>query len=406
VRELLAQQDLAAGFDEIPYVTFAGTRVAWGGNEPYEAPGILNPLGPGRHLDRDAFDAWLSALAGSLGVIIHVSDGPLCAVDDGQGWLLTDAGSSASAPSLIDARGRSAPVSGPRRAWIKFDRLVGVVAWPRPERPVESDAADDAELLIEAVENGWWYSARLPNGVLVATFMTDADLLERGRVRTPQRFWQKAREQAPLTRQRIGNAAPPDLVRVLRADSGYSYPDRGRNWIAVGDAARATDPLAGMGILNALRSAVAAANEIHARLNAGQCALGPTGSPPAASRQLQYLQTRSKYYSREGRWPESTFWARRSALSMEGFECRLHPEAILSTSPSRANAIDLARAESLLPYQQIEALLSFLNTPAPAHHVVSFLRQQVGPLDDGLLIAGLQFLTGCGVLRTDLRSGR
>ena len=263
VRELLTQHGMAAGFDEIPYVTFAGTRVAWGDREPYETPGILNPHGLGRHLDRDAFDAWLSALAGSLGVILHVSEGTFDAVEDGQGWLVSDAGSSASAQLLIDARGRNHPASGPRRAWIKFDRLVGVVAWPRPEHWVESDVPNDAELRIEAVENGWWYSARLPNGTLVATFMTDADLFERGRGRNPQRLWQEALVQAPLTRKRIGNAAPPDQVRVLRADSGYSYPDRGRNWIAVGDAARALDPLAGMGMLNALRSGVAAANAIH-----------------------------------------------------------------------------------------------------------------------------------------------
>src|SRR5262249_4007808 len=198
---------------------------------------------------------------------------------------------------LIDARGRHAPVSGPRRAWIKFDRLVGVVAWPRPEHLLESDAANDAELLIEAVENGWGDSARLPDGMLVATFMTDADLFERGRGRTQQRLWQEALAQAPLTHQRTGDAAPPDRVRVLRADSGYSYPDCGQNWMAVGDAASATDPLAGRGILNALRSAVAAANEIHASLSAGQRALSPTGNPPAAVRQLRYLQTRSNYYS-------------------------------------------------------------------------------------------------------------
>src|SRR5262249_37062375 len=198
---------------------------------------------------------------------------------------------------LIDARGRNAPVSGPRRAWIKFDRLVGLVAWPRPEPLVDSDVPNDAELLIEAVESGWWYSARLPNGTLVATVMTDADLFERERGRNPQRLWQEALVQAPLTHKRIDDAAPPDRMRVLRADSGYSYPDRGQNWIAVGDAARAMDPLAGMGILNALRSAVAAANEIHASLSAGQRALSPTGNPPAAVRQLRYLQTRSNYYS-------------------------------------------------------------------------------------------------------------
>src|SRR5262249_25607480 len=158
-------------------------------------------------------------------------------------------------------------------------------------------------------------------------------------------------------------------------DSGYSYPDRGQNWIAVGDAARAMDPLAGMGILNALRSAVAAANEIHACLSAGQCALGPTGNPPAACQQRRYLQTRSNYYSREGRWPESIFWARRSALNMENFACRLHPEAILSTTAFTVSEIDLARAESLLPYQQIASLLNFLKSPAPAHHAVSFLRE-------------------------------
>jgi len=403
VRELLAQHGLADGFDAIPYVTFTGTRVAWGDSAPYEAAGILNPLGLGRHLDRNAFDAWLSALTERLGVTIQVYDSAIDAVEDDQGWIVSNPVSNASAPFLIDARGRNAPVSGPKRAWIKFDRLIGMAAWPEP--PAGSDVSDDAELLIEAVESGWWYSARLPNGRLVATFMTDADLFDRERGGDLQRLWQEALLQAPLTHLRIGASAPPEQVRVLRADSGCSYPDRGRNWIAVGDAARATDPLAGMGILNALRSAITAAHEIHGCLNAGQHALTLPASPPIASRQSRYLQMRSHYYSREGRWPESLFWARRSAIDSENFACWLHPEAILSTAASTASRIDLTRAESLLPYRQIAALLNFLKSPAPAHHAISYLREQVGPLEDGLLIAGLQFLADCGALRTDRHSG-
>lgn len=67
--------------------------------------------------------------------------------------------------------------------------------------------------------------------------------------------------------------------------------------------------------------------------------------------------------------------------------------------------IDLGRAESLLPHQQIASLLSFLESPAPAHYAATFLRNQVGPLDAGLLIAGLQFLTECGAFRTELTAG-
>src|SRR4028118_1738065 len=65
---------------------------------------------------------------------------------------------------------RRAPCRAPRRAGRA--RLAGGPA--RLERP---GPAADTYTLVEAMPDGWWYSALLADGRLAAAFMTDVDLL-------------------------------------------------------------------------------------------------------------------------------------------------------------------------------------------------------------------------------------
>ncbi|WP_206286128.1 hypothetical protein, partial [Pseudomonas viridiflava] len=66
-----------------------------------------------------------------------------------------------------------------------------------------SDLPVESSSLVEAIPAGWWYSAPLPDGRMVAVLMTDADLLQASNA-DRSAFWNEAMAQAPNTRERLG----------------------------------------------------------------------------------------------------------------------------------------------------------------------------------------------------------
>lgn len=266
---------------------------AWGGEDLIEQPAIYHPLGGGWHVDRNAVDAMLATLAANAGATV-LRDCGYCRISRRDAlWTVSPTeGEPASAPLLIDASGRGAPATAgqiPARRWERFDRLVAISATLRHSFP------DTAEigLCIEAAEDGWWYAAPLPGRRLVATYLTDADLLSAGREEDTATFWRnalgKTRHIAQIVVQTDGFDGKP-VIRAVRAESGISHGD-GDGLIAIGDASFARDPLSGSGFLHALQSS-----------------LEPAGKRPDAT---DYLAQRARYYSMERRWATSEFWRRR-----------------------------------------------------------------------------------------------
>ncbi len=387
VRQLLAENGFEGGYDKVPSLPFVGSRMTWGSAEPFERPGILNPLGEGKHLDRAAFDDWLKNCAIDCGATVHTVSDRLGVEPSPSGWEIVAGSEHMNCRYLVEARGRSATGLVRGRTWIAFDRLIGVVGW------LDQTASDDPDLLIEAVPQGWWYSANLPESGLVATLMTDADLIHGSGLEGLTSSWQSALTDAPLTRQRLDAATLARGLEVKRADSGYSVPDRGSNWRAVGDAAAAWDPLAGSGIANAIRSATIAAHDIDLILNSSARALEAPSAPPH-----HYLDERARYYAMETRWPDSLFWMRRRPFDERLLEIFLHPEARLRAIMGGGTPTILAEAESVLPPRAIRALLGRLQEPAPAHLAMEFLRAETGRLDDRRLLAGVQMLIRAGAI--------
>jgi len=98
---------------------------------------------------------------------------------------------------------------------------------------------------------------------------------------------------------------------VASACSQRLDPIAGDGWIAVGDAASAFDPLSSMGIMKALRSAVDAAAAILRHLAGERDAFAGYAQTIAAD-YTRYLDTRTRYYAMEQRWPDAPFWQRRA----------------------------------------------------------------------------------------------
>jgi flavin-dependent dehydrogenase len=311
VRPLLGRIGLWERFAADQHRPAFGIRSAWGQPNLSDNDFVANPYGCGWHLDRARFDASLAFAAEQAGAQVLRAATVLSVEAARGGWQIEVACAGSRrrfrARQLVDATGRRAVIArgrGARR--ITWDRLVGIVSFHAPRSAEDSLAAGT---LIEAVEDGWFYSAVLPDRRLVIAYMTDADLYAKARKASPT-CWQQRLEGSVHTRAR---AQACDLAAgpVIRAASS-SRLDRasGRNWLAVGDAAAALDPLSSQGICQALQSGLAAADVI------GECLArrGPAGRSLAARHQGDfdaYLLARRRYYGLERRFADAPFWRRR-----------------------------------------------------------------------------------------------
>lgn len=321
VQTALAPLGLWESFAASGALPSVGIRSVWGRSEPYEKSFLFNPYGPGWHVDRRAFDAALAFTAEARGVRI-ARGARLLACERGtdHGWRLRfgsdDGDVEIEARFLVDATGRASTLARRLGAVrIAGDRLVAVAGYGEPvpgARSVEEVA------LIEAAEDGWWYSAPLPGGRLVAAFLTDADLWPAGKERDAAR-WHAARQSSPCTAERTASFTFGEL-RTVSANSSWLASSCGPDWLAVGDAALAWDPLSGNGVQRALEAGPKAAEVILATLGGDPEAL-PRHGREMAGQLAAYLAVRGDYYRRETRWKGSSFWERRHSGTVGGTTC-------------------------------------------------------------------------------------
>jgi len=288
-----------------------GIRYVWGQKDVHDSNSIFNPYGTSWHIDRGRFDAMLARTAENSGTYLFTGasrtscsegksgDWEICAELGGEQFVVR-------AKLLVDATGRASMLARKRGARrILYDHLVGVVVFLSAQ---EGSPLGDSTF-VEAVEDGWWYSALLPNSRAVVAHMTDADLNARGRNR-PLEYWQSQLSKTIHTKALINRCALDSGPHIFAADSSKLNTPLGKNWLAAGDAAMAFDPLSSQGVYKALESGIRAARAIREHFD------GDTGALRRYVREVdetfsQYQGMRNKYYGMERRWPRSTFWRRR-----------------------------------------------------------------------------------------------
>ena len=290
----------AGAFDGGAHVPCPSIVSAWGAVRPTVTDHMLNPLGVGWNLDRGRFDADLRAACGGLGV--EVVSGSRLSRDH----LLSD---DRAARIVVDASGRGARVArlmGARKQHL--DRLVALWAiW-------SVDAGDSsAATYVEAVRDGWWYSALLPQSRRTVVFLTDADLLPGER-----------RAHLDLAPSAVRLELIGALLDAARArDRRRTEPDLG--------AKRPARPVLGPGMAGGRRRGGRLRPTLGAR---DRCALltGRSAGEAAVamllrgrgSRRLKRhhdliasliiddtINERTATYRAETRWPDTPFWSRR-----------------------------------------------------------------------------------------------
>jgi flavin-dependent dehydrogenase len=280
-----------------------GIRSSWETPVARHRDFLFNPYGCGWHVDRARFDAMLAdAAAGAGAKLILSAHVKSCTMIDGQCQL--DVAHDKNnltffARILVDATGRKALLASRLGAQADVaDRLIGAVTFCKLPEPAQW-------ALIEAAEQGWWYSAPLPDSRMVFAYMTDSDLWNPG-------AWPELIELAPLTFERAGCRQIPLPSLVVSAGSLVRSPVVGPNWIATGDAALAFDPLSGQGVIKSIETGTRCAAAVSGHLAGDPDALKSYDSWVQETYKA-YLSVRHHFYSAVHHWPNSQFWKRRQS---------------------------------------------------------------------------------------------
>ncbi len=286
----------------------AGVAAWWSGGR-VDWDYIRVPFGSGWHVDRPAFNRLLEGACLATGVAVMRGWNAMGVTASSSGVEVTARNGAASlirvsSRTVVDARGRSAPALMPLQRRHKLDRLIGV-----SRHFAQTGSLDDVEprLWVEATRNGWWYSAPLPGGRMIATYMTDADCIGR-----PVRgFFDSCLQEAHHThaRLRLGAALSPITVSAAHSCTAAAFVLG--NVLTAGDAAYATDPARGHGILNALRHGLLAAETI-LRRDAGDRSASDDFAHRLQSGWTNYVAGLAQHYSAAVRWAHEPFWRRRA----------------------------------------------------------------------------------------------
>jgi flavin-dependent dehydrogenase len=335
-RRILADLGLWQSFLDQGHAPCHANLSLWGSDDPVVADHLRDPDGPGWHLDRARFDAWLRREAGRAGAALLCPAEPVAVDGVGapvqHGWhvrLRGEAGQTADirAAVLIDAGGRQAALSrrlGARR--VVTDRLVCGWLHGRDSNPT----VEAGRTRVQSAPDGWWYTAPLPGGRRVLAFHTDADLPAAAGLRDTATLLASAHAQpglgAMLARSGFTGDGEPGFTAAHSAltnpPCGTAVPgDAGSAaWLACGDAALSFDPLSSQGLFNALYTGLAAAEAASRLVPAPSFTAGSTADRGAALRdhadrlagiRTAYQDHLRLFYGAEQRWPDAPFWQRR-----------------------------------------------------------------------------------------------
>ena len=315
---LLAELDLLPGFLAQGHERCLGSCSSWGDDALGYNDFVTNPHGPGWHLDRSRFDAFLAHQAAERGarlelgwrleaaerrpaggwrLTFHTTDGRTHLIDAG---IVVDAtGQRASFARLAGARRRVA------------DRLLCIAG----RFHLAPGAGLEKLTLLEARSYGWWYAARLTGGEAVVAVTTDPETSSRRTLRNPVSWLCHLAQTRHLGARLDGSSFLPEGLRAWPATSFRLDPPHGGDWLAVGDAAGSYDPLTSQGIYKALAGGLQAGDAIAHRLAGASTDFTAYGESLARSWK-DYLRLRSHLYTREARWPDQPFWQARQAKNI------------------------------------------------------------------------------------------
>lgn len=286
-----------------------GVRSAWGPGGPVDKEYFLSSPGWGLNLRRDAFDEALARRAEARGVRLLFGARLRTLRRDADGYEATVRGRRGTrtlrAEVVVDASGRRAAAARELGATVRrYDDLVGVTG--RLERSTLDEEAGRVQ--VESVADGWWYGVQLSDGTCLATLMTSASAVALYPGRASSLWRDRLRKSALLGPW--ADSGPALRVDVFDAATQRVEDLQWGDFLAVGDAAAAYDPLSSWGITKGLCDGHAAAEALR-RQRSGEAG-AVAEHRDAQQRDFEDFRSRQiEFYRTETRWPASPFWRAR-----------------------------------------------------------------------------------------------
>lgn len=313
-RPLLGRLGLLPDFLAEGHRPCLGSAASWGSDELGYNDFLTNPYGTGWHLDRQRFERLLLRRAGDASRLLtgRTTRTVRRRADDMIEFELIGAGQSPStgtARFVVDATGAGAAIARRLGARTRrYDQLVLATAFfqEEPGRP------RPGYTLVEAVRDGWWYLAGLPDNRLAVAFASDPEQIRALDAARWPAWVQLLADTRHVGPRLAGARLLSGELTVLGASSRRLDPPAGPGWLAVGDAACSYDPLSAQGIHQALHSALLASQAI----DVDPLAPGLTCSDYAGqvvAEFEQYLGNQGELYAAEQRFAHAPFWRRRHA---------------------------------------------------------------------------------------------
>lgn len=309
-KPLLMRLGISHLFEAPAHLQCYGNSFIWGDSDMFETSFFKQTYKHGWHINRCFFEEQLKQHVSSTGIewlhgykVIH------CKKME-KGWEVTlqkegEETRKQLCGFLVDATGRSCRIArliGQQRN--RIDTLIGVSAMITTVQNIQHHT------FIEATTGGWWYAAPLPDKKLSLAFMTDADLMDKQMLYTD--YLLKNAETTTLIGSLLKGSIVEENTRTTVNSSATSFLRQrfGQDWLAVGDAAYAFDPLSSYGIVSALEGGYYAGHAIADTLSEEHESLNAYDTIISQAFTI-YLDMYKQQYRSEQRWKESVFWKRR-----------------------------------------------------------------------------------------------
>jgi flavin-dependent dehydrogenase len=223
---------------------------------------------------------------------------------------------------LVEARGRAAPGQGLAR--VRGVETVSLLQyWHGPSGPARS--------AVQSCPDGWAWLAALDDGRRYLQLTLDVASTTLPPKRELADFCRARLEAVDAARPFIAGAAPVGEPHARTSTPVLHEAVVGDDWIRVGDAAMAVDPLSGNGIFQALSSALQAPAVIGTLLHAPARAALAQRFHRRRIEDLFYRFARigRDFYAQEPRWAQQPFWqSRRQWPDAEPIDAPTTPETV------------------------------------------------------------------------------
>jgi flavin-dependent dehydrogenase len=312
-RTLLNRLGILEAFLRENHEPCLGNCSSWGTETLGFNDALFCPLGNGWHLDRRRFDEFLVRKVAEHGICVRrctqfAGYEPL----NGEGFrlnLVNDRGepSAVTARFVVDATGaRScfARTAGVRRRFLDQLLCVGAV-FTAMDSPYASQLS-----ILEAIEYGWWYLARMSTGLVGVFAASDPKTVRQIGLHIKSSFLEHLAATRHAATLLSGCQLNVDTWFTCAAPSFLLEKVVGNGWLAVGDAASSFDPLSSQGIHKALSDGLGAGEAIAIYLRGSNKAALLDYQTRVNSRFEKFVGQRHYFYGLERRWSASPFWTR------------------------------------------------------------------------------------------------